>query len=747
MPLNEMQQKAVEHTEGPLLVLAGAGSGKTTVLVNRVQHIIKEGLAQPWQVLAITFTNKAAAEIRERLQNIVGEEANSIWAYTFHSCAARILRRFAERLGYTSHFTIYDTDDQKRIMKRCQDRLKISDKYLPAKAILKEISSAKDSLIDPEEYKKETARDFRKKEIGQLYEEYQTELKKCDAMDFDDLIYNTVKLLKKDEEVRTIYQRQFKYVMVDEYQDTSYAQFKMVDLLSGGYGNICVVGDDDQSIYRFRGATVKNILEFENRYPGTTLIRLEQNYRSTQNILDAANAVISNNVYRKGKNLWTEAGEGSKIMIKTVEDETAEADYIAKEIFENVEKGYRFKDIAVLYRTNAQSRNIEIALTKNSISHKIIGGNRFFDRKEIKDITAYLALINNPDDRIRFQRIVNVPKRGIGASTVSAVMEISTALGMSVLEVCERADEFQQTQRARNKLKDFAKLIRDFQQAQDEMPLNDLLQKVLEDTKYDEYLAEDPETAQDRRENLGELSTMFIKYQEEDEDFTLSDFLEDVSLISDIDAYNEDDDSVVLMTLHCAKGLEFPIVFICGMEENIFPSSQSIGDPEGLEEERRLAYVGITRAKEKLYLINADRRMLYGMTNRNSQSRFVTEIPDEVAERSGYYSMHSAYGSYFNDFDDDFEFDDFPQNKYQHQHSYEKPKIYEAPKKKKVIKKTYANHPVFVPGDRVKHKTFGEGIVLSSSPMGNDVLLEIAFDRVGTKKIMAYYAGLEKIDT
>lgn len=729
MALNAMQQEAVNQTEGPLLILAGAGSGKTTVLVNRVQHIIGSGLAAPWQVLAITFTNKAAGEIRERLTNAIGPEANDIWAYTFHSCCARILRRFADRLGYTSHFTIYDTDDQKRVMKHCQKALEISDKILHHKSILSEISSAKDSLVDYEEYKKLAQNDFRKARIADCYELYQKELLKSDAMDFDDIIFNTVRLLEGNPDVLELYQKQFKYVMVDEYQDTSHAQYILVSLLAGGYNNICVVGDDDQSIYRFRGATIENILSFENQYKNARVIRLEQNYRSTQNILDAANAVIANNKNRKGKNLWTQAGSGEKIIFNTLEDEAAEASFIAQEILKNVKNGKKMSDHAVLYRMNAQSRNIEITFAKSGIPHKVIGGNRFFDRKEIKDVISYFAVINNPADNVRLQRIINVPKRGIGDTMFANVMEIATGLGLSAFEVCERADEFQKTLRSAQKLQGFAAMIRHFQDClDDDMPLSDLLQEVLDTTNYFDYLDEDPESAEDRKNNINELSSMFIKYQEEDADFELSDFLEDVALVADIDSYNEDDDAVVLMTLHSAKGLEFPIVFIPGMEESVFPGSQSVYSEEDLEEERRLAYVGITRAREKLYLLNARRRMLYGTTNRNQASRFLREIPvsvtDDITVQS--YVPHSKFGSFA-----------------QPAHSTSS----SAAHKFGQVGGAASSSQRFAAGDTVRHKAFGTGMVISARELGNDTLLEVAFDKegVGTKKLMANYAKLEKL--
>lgn len=744
MALNEMQQLAVDTTEGPLLILAGAGSGKTTVLVNRVEHIISSHLATPWQVLAITFTNKAAGELRERLVSAIGEEANDIWAYTFHSCCSRILRRFGEKIGYTNHFTIYDTDDSRRVMKQCQKQLGIEDKLINHKSILAEISRAKDSLISPEEYKQTAQNDFRKSKIAECYELYQAQLKKSDAMDFDDIIFNTVKLLEENEDVRNLYQTQFKYVMVDEYQDTNHAQYVLTSLLADKYKNICVVGDDDQSIYRFRGATIENILSFENHYKGAKVIRLEENYRSTQNILDGANAVISHNKNRKGKTLFTRSGSGDKIVYKTVMSESEESQYIIDEIVKNVNNGMKYSDHAILYRMNAQSRNLEVMLTKSGISHRIIGGHRFFDRKEIKDIVSYLAVINNPSDNVRLQRIINVPKRAIGDTMFANVLEIGAGLGMSAFEVCERADEFQKTSRSASKLMNFTKMIRDFQECiENGMGLNDLLQEVLDVTKYLDYLQEEPETYEDRINNIKELSSMFIKYEEESEDANLSEFLEDVALISDIDSYNEDEDAVVLMTLHSAKGLEFPVVFIPGMEEGIFPGNQSMFSEEDLEEERRLAYVGITRAKKKLYLISSQQRMLYGQTSRNMPSRFLREIPSSViddqsvvARRStGFTTPRTAYAN-------------ASRNELGHS-SHNKIGSYtqsssSAHKFGQAGNAAQKNNIDFKVGDTVCHKSFGSGTVLTVTPMGGDMLLEVAFDKAGTKKMMANYARLEK---
>ena len=744
MALNEMQQLAVDTTEGPLLILAGAGSGKTTVLVNRVEHIISSRLATPWQVLAITFTNKAAGELRERLVSAIGDEANDIWAYTFHSCCSRILRRFGERIGYTNHFTIYDTDDSRRVMKQCQKQLGIEDKLINHKSILAEISRAKDSLISPDEYKQTSQNDFRKSKIAECYEMYQKELKKSDAMDFDDIIFNTVKLLEENEDVRDLYQTQFKYVMVDEYQDTNHAQYVLTSLLADKYKNICVVGDDDQSIYRFRGATIENILSFENHYKGAKVIRLEENYRSTQNILDGANAVISHNKNRKGKTLFTRSGSGDKIVYKTVMSESEESQYIIDEIIKNVNNGMKYSDHAILYRMNAQSRNLEVMLTKSGISHRIIGCHRFFDRKEIKDIVSYLAVINNPSDNVRLQRIINVPKRAIGDTMFANVLEIAAGLGMSAFEVCERADEFQKTSRSASKLMGFTKMIRDFQECiEDGMGLNDLLQEVLEKTKYLDFLHEDIETYDDRVNNIKELSSMFIKYEEESEDANLSEFLEDVALISDIDSYNEDEDAVVLMTLHSAKGLEFPVVFIPGMEEGIFPGNQSMFSEEDLEEERRLAYVGITRAKKKLYLISSQQRMLYGQTSRNMPSRFLREIPSSViddqsvvARRStGFTSAHSGFSSGARGGSS---YTSSSKIGSARQSSNSAHKFGQAGN---AAQKSNVDYNV---GDTVSHKSFGTGTILTITPMGGDMLLEVAFDKAGTKKMMANYARLEK---
>ena len=615
--MNPMQREAVFTTEGPLLILAGAGSGKTTVLVNRIANIVKYGCAygarefsvslteeeirmleeyrdgtqeytdeiadllavrpaKPWQILAITFTNKAAGELKERLEAMLGPDGQDIWASTFHSTCARILRRDGESIGYTSHFTIYDTDDSKRVMKECQRLLNIDDKMLSHKTLLHEISHAKDSLISPEDYLNDAGDDVRLRKIGEAYRLYEKLLRDADAMDFDDMIVNTVKLLEENEEVRTRYQNRFRYVMVDEYQDTNHAQYRLTSLLAGGSGNLCVVGDDDQSIYRFRGATIENILSFEEQYHKAKVIRLEQNYRSTQNILDAANAVISHNTERKGKNLWTANGPGEKIVVDNAFDEQEESTFIADTIMDSVKGGRKWSDHAVLYRMNAQSNAIERTFVRMGVPYRVIGGHRFYERKEIRDALAYLSVISNPADNIRLRRIINEPKRGIGATTINHAAQIAAGLGLSLYEVISHADEYEQLVRAAPRLRAFTQIIDGLAEAAEELPLNELFEKAMRDTGYLDSLALDRETYQDRLENIQELSSNLLRYSEDNEEGDLNGFLEEVALMTDIDNYNEEADTVVLMTLHSAKGLEFPGVFIPGMERGIFPGIQSL---------------------------------------------------------------------------------------------------------------------------------------------------------------------------
>lgn len=729
--MNDMQKAAVTNTEGPLLILAGAGSGKTTVLVSRIAYIVENNLARPWQILAITFTNKAANELKSRLSLYLGEEsAADVYAGTFHSICARILRRFGDKIGFTSHFTIYDTDDSKRIMKECQRLLDIDDKMMPHKSILSAISRAKDNLVSPEEFEKSAGNDARLKKYAECYKLYQQLLQKADAMDFDDIIVNTVKLLKSEKEVLDYYQNKFMYVHVDEYQDTNYAQYILTSLFAGKYNNICVVGDDDQSIYKFRGATIENILNFEDHYKNSTIIRLEQNYRSTGNILSAANEVIKNNTERKGKNLWTDAGDGEKIKYYTADDEISEGMYIADEISSDVAQGRKFSDHAVLYRTNAQSNAIERAFVRSGIPYKVFGGKRFYDRKEIRDAIAYLTLVNNPSDAVKLKRVINEPKRGIGDSTVNVASDIAAGLGISMFEVIENADRYDKLSRGAAKLIKFASMINGFREKAENESVLLLFDDIMTETGYIASLSADRETYEDRLQNLQELKTNIARYFEENEDGDLQGFLEEVALLSDIDAYNDQTDVAVMMTLHSAKGLEFPVVFLVGMEEGLFPGRQSMYDSSEIEEERRLAYVGITRAREKLYLTNARVRMMFGSTQRNQPSRFVSEIPDDYLEKSSQSEpifgmrQQTAYKSP-------------KKNDYSVSHM-----IGGASQKPAPAQKSGISYAI---GDTVKHKAFGTGVIISITPMGNDNLLEVAFDRAGTKKLMSNFAKLEKL--
>ena len=738
--MNAMQKKAVFQTDGPLLILAGAGSGKTTVLVNRIANLLRFGEAytsdyadrtpddadianmraylagersvypeiadvlrakapKPWQILAITFTNKAANELKERLGGMLGADAQDIWASTFHASCVRILRRNADRIGFTNRFTIYDTDDSKRVMKECQKLLNIEDRFLPHKSILAEISRAKDALVSPEEFKKTTGQDVRMQKIADCYEKYQRLLQNADAMDFDDIIFNTVRLLEENPDVLEHYQRQFRYIMVDEYQDTNHAQYKLTSLLADGYRNICVVGDDDQSIYRFRGATIENILSFETRYPDAVVIRLEP--------LDAIASAGEDAYLDDGKRTWRSFG-----------------------------------DHAVLYRMNAMSGPIERALIKNAIPYRIIGGHKFYDRMEIKDMLAYLSVVNNPADKVRLQRIINVPKRGIGDTTVTRANEIADLLGVSLFEVFKTADEYDVLKRSAEKLKAFTAMIERIAVTASGAPLADVLNQILDETGYVESLRAEPEKFDDRVQNLNELSATLVRFSEENPEGSLNDYLEEVALLTDIDNYNAEAEAVVLMTLHSAKGLEFPIVFIPGMEEGVFPGVQSMYIDDEVEEERRLAYVGITRAKEKLYLSCAKSRMIYGSTNYYRPSRFVAEIPEDlldihrsetVGTRYG-FGGKSTYGSA------------------SHAGASHNVPHSAAPASSSVnrgfTKKPTASSgsiPSFKPGDTVEHKAFGVGVVSTVRPMGNDMLLEIAFQKVGTKKLMARMANLRLV--
>ncbi len=732
--MNNMQQQAVFCTEGPLLILAGAGSGKTTVLVNRIAYILQSELCKPWQILAITFTNKAAGELKERICNAVPEGGSDIWAATFHSTCARILRRYGDRIGFTSHFTVYGTDDQKKLVKDILKQLNYDEKMLPVKRVLNEISKAKDEMLTPQEMLKRAGYDNLKQSVAKVYEIYQSRLKTADAMDFDDMLCKTVELFQKCPDILEFYQNQFKYIMVDEYQDTNKVQYKFVSMLAAKYGNICVVGDDDQSIYKFRGATIENILSFENTFKGAKMIRLEQNYRSTQNILNAANGVISNNTMRKGKTLWTENAVGDKIEVHTSDSERDEAQFIAKTILDGVADGRKFSDFAILYRMNAQSNSIEQALSRSGIPHRVIGGRRFYDREEIRDMVAYLQVINNPHDDVRLGRIINVPKRGIGATTLEKASEIAAGLGESIYSVIKDADVYPQLSRAATKLKSFVALIDGLMEAEQsgDYSLAELYNLILEHTDYEKYLKTEKDNPDVRIENIEELSSNIIKFEEDyAEEASLSNFLEEISLQTDIDNYDAEADSSVMMTLHSAKGLEFPVVFIAGLEEGVFPSIATMMKPDELNEERRLAYVGITRAKEKLYITKAKSRMLMGHTSYNKVSRFVNEIPPELLNYTGEkktfastngFSASSSHisigaGSKFT-----------PNKSF---NTFTKPAV--------------KSGTVYKKGDCVFHKVFGKGMIMKTEKMGNDTMLEVAFDKAGTKTLMANFSKMEKI--
>ncbi len=736
--MNQMQQQAVFATEGPLLILAGAGSGKTTVLVNRISYILRSGLCKPWNILAITFTNKAAGELKERICNTVPEGGADILAATFHSTCARILRRYGDRLGYSSHFTVYATDDQKRLVKEIMKQLQIDEKQLPVRSVLSDISKAKDKMLTPQQMKKDAEYDSRKVFVAKIYEIYQSRLKTADAMDFDDLLCKAVELFEQEPEILGFYQNQFKYIMVDEYQDTNKVQYRFVSMLAQKYGNICVVGDDDQSIYKFRGATIENILSFEKTFSRARVIRLEQNYRSTQNILDAANGVISNNTIRKGKTLWTENPKGEKINIHTCDSERDEAAFVTKTIMDGVANGRKYSDFAILYRTNAQSNAIEQSLSRSGIPHRIIGGHRFYDREEIRDMVAYLQVINNPHDDIRLSRIINVPKRSIGARTVAVAAEIASGLGESIYTVIKDADAYPQLSRAASKLREFVRLIDGLIEAEasGDYSLAELYNLIIEHTGYENYLRVEKENADVRIENIEELSSNIIKFEEDyGDEADLSNFLEEISLMTDIDNYDADADTCVMMTLHSAKGLEFPVVFITGMEDGLFPSNASISNPEEINEERRLAYVGITRAKEKLYLTKTKYRMLFGSTTYNKDSRFLGEIPSELVERTGEGRLRTS--SAFSSSGTGGKISVGVGKGAKPMAGVPRAGAYQPPAAKSGI--------TYKVGDVVLHKLFGKGMIMTAEKMGNDTLLEIAFDKAGTKKLMANFCKMEKI--
>ena len=768
--LNPMQQEAVLTTEGPLLLLAGAGSGKTTVLINRIANLMRFGRgsdcqeipdtvteedvrfletlgeepsefdsrradilcgvepAVPWSIIAITFTNKAANELKERLSALLRESAQDIWAMTFHSACCRILRRDIERMGYTKSFTIYDTADSERIMKEIVRDMGLDDKTFPPKYVLGAISKEKDKMVSPQDMldRAEQNGDIRAKHIAKAYLQYQTRLKDNNALDFDDLIYVTVKLLQEHEDVRSYHQRKFRYVLVDEYQDTNHTQYLLTSLLAGGYENVCVVGDDDQSIYRFRGATIENILNFEKQYRGSRTIRLEQNYRSSQSILNAANAVISHNLGRKGKKLWTANGQGQPITVYEASDEGTEGNFVSGKILAG-SHGKQFKDYAILYRTNAQSNALEYALKRNGIPYRVIGGTRFFDRAEVKDMLSYLCVINNRNDDLRMKRIINNPPRGIGAKTIETAARLADAEHKPLYSVISDPYNYGPLEKSATKLLQFSGLMEELAQLLDDgMSLPDFYEELLIRSGYVDMLkSKDTEENKTRLENVRELKSSINAYIENAEIPTLSGFLEEIALYTDLEQYNEGDDAVVMMTMHSAKGLEFPHVFLVGFEDGLFPGMRAIGDTEEMEEERRLCYVAITRAKETLTISYARQRMIYGRTSASLPSRFLKEIPEDcMVKKGGYYKPQETVRSYEN-------------------------RSYGTPVKKpqhKSVLSSLASTPSaptleLNQGDMVQHAAFGKGMVLSVMKMGGDALLEIAFDDIGTKKLMAKTAS------
>ena len=769
---NNMQKKAIFKVRGAVLIIAGAGSGKTTVLVNRIANMIRFGNAfhdeeirsispdeerflsefpemekspenleklakiiavdpiNPWNILAITFTNKAAGELRERLSAMLGEDADKINASTFHSACVKILRREIEKLGFHSGFTIYDDDDSKRLIRDIMKNRGIDEKRIAPKVFKNNISRLKDRMISAEDYAQtaQESGEFTEQKTAEVYADYQKALASANAVDFDDIIYLTVRLFENFPDVLEHYRNLYKYIMVDEYQDTNFAQYRLISLLAGDSGNLCVVGDDDQSIYRFRGATIENILSFEKQYKNSEVIRLEQNYRSTTNILNAANAVIKNNSNRKEKRLWSELGEGEKIKILKFQNELGEGKGVADIISEGVKNGAKYSDYAILYRNNALSRTFETSLTRAGIPYKIVGGLRFYDRKEVKDILSYLALLNNPYDAVRFRRVINEPKRGIGDATVEEIIRVSEGLGISPLDVCRDAARFETLSRKTNSLKAAANIFDELDELSDSVQLDELIDAVVEKSGYAQMLKALGDEGAARMENINELKSNALELLKEQPDATLPDFLEQAALQSDIDNYDTDTDRVSLMTMHSAKGLEFPEVFLAAAEDNVFPSIMSINNPTELEEERRLAYVAITRAKKQLYITHTSYRMLYGHASANKLSTFVREIPAEFCDIK----------------------DDKPQNSFSRGMSFSKPVQKSFLREQSEKMKTAA--PVgtaagenFEVGDRVRHKIFGEGTVVGVKPVGKDAIITIDFDTKGTKPVMKNNARMEKI--
>lgn len=726
--LNDSQREAVMTTEGAVLVLAGAGSGKTTVLANRIAYILQTRHTQPWNILAITFTNKAANEMKSRIEKIIGNGVNDMWVGTFHSVCARILRRYIEAEGYGRDFVIYDSADSRTVMKECMKEMEVDDKEYPINYVLRVISDAKNEEWLPEDMEREAPRDRQTATIAALYKRYRNKLIHNNALDFDDLIMLTVRILKNDPGIAEKYQAQFQYILVDEYQDTNNLQYKLIKLLAAGYGNVCVVGDDDQSIYKFRGANVNNILDFEKDYKDVKRVPLEQNYRSTQIILDAANSVIANNVKRLGKSLWTCRDGGEKISVLVGSTESDEARFIINAIKKRYENADRYGDYAILYRTNAQSRPFEDVLMSERIPYKVLAGLRFYDRKEIKDIIAYLRLIYNYNDDLSLQRIINEPKRKIGASTMDKLSELARANGAGFFEIANSADTYPEFGAAAIRLKAFTALIKNLRALAAELDIVELVKRTIEDSGYMDMLRNDTSIeAQTRIENLSEFVNAVAEFAKAPETTGgLGEFLENITLRSDADDYDENDDYVTLMTVHSAKGLEFPVVFVTGLEEGVFPGMRSEIDPEAMEEERRLCYVAITRAKDKLYLSRAESRFRYGTRSYSPESRFLAEIPKELLMTDG--PMLSRIQQQVGKIGISFE-------AWQNENKYKK-------KKKDAAAEELVQ---FIAGDRVRHRKFGDGTVVSAQSFGNDAILVIDFDTAGTKRLMAVFAKLEKI--
>jgi DNA helicase II / ATP-dependent DNA helicase PcrA len=737
--LNEQQKEAVLHTEGPLLILAGAGSGKTRVLTHRIAYLIEEQGVNPWNILAITFTNKAAGEMRERVDKLVGFGAESIWVSTFHSTCVRILRRHIDLLGYDNNFTIYDSDDQKTLMKDVCKLLQIDTKIFKERALLGTISHAKDELITPEEFRIRAEGDFSQKKIAEVYEEYEKQLRANNALDFDDLLVKTVQLFQTQADVLEYYQERFRYIMVDEYQDTNTVQFELIRLLASKYRNLCVVGDDDQSIYKFRGANIKNILNFEHVFEDAKVIKLEQNYRSTSNILNAANAVIRNNRGRKDKTLWTDNGDGEKLEFRQFDTAYDEAEYIVGDIREHVDRGEcTYNDNAILYRTNAQSRIFEEKFVTANIPYKIVGGVNFYARREIKDLLSYLKTVDNGQDDLAVRRIINVPKRGIGLTSINRVQEYAVRHEVGFYEALRAVDLIPNIGRGASKLESFVALIEHFKTDAQEMSISGLMKEIIEETGYVESLeAEDSEEAEARIENIDELMSKIVAYEDACEEMneppTLSGFLEEVALVADIDSLDENSDYVVLMTLHSAKGLEFPHVYLAGLEDGIFPSYMTItaDDPEEVEEERRLCYVGITRAEKALTLTCARRRMIRGETQYNKMSRFLKEIPMELLSTGAVFEKEKEEPA--------------KQAAYMQARQAFRTKAFTAPKPARQFGTPAGDGPGYGVGDRVRHMKFGEGTVTAIVEGGRDYEVTVDFDGPGTKKMFATFARLQKV--